>query len=68
MSKFLPSLKKGTRMPKISRKSKSKKLSDDIHLFLADNDFENAIKVLRSGMGATQIVRKSRKNGERGVS
>jgi len=55
-------------MPKITKKRGAKKLSEDIHLFLEDNDYANAVKVLRSGMGATQIVRKSRKNGEVGVA
>ena len=55
-------------MPKITKKRGAKKLSDDIQLFLEDQDYANAVKVLRSGMGATQIVRKSRKNGEVGVA
>ena len=54
-------------MPKITKKRGAKKLSEDIHLFLADDDYANAVKVLRSGMSATQVVRKSRKNGEKGV-
>ena len=55
-------------MGKIIKKSRPKKLAEDIHLFLEDNDYANAVKVLRSGMGATQIVRKSRKDGEKGVA
>lgn len=50
-----------------TRKGSSKKLAEDIHLFLEDDDYVNAVKVLRAGMGATQVVRKSRKNGEKGV-
>ena len=55
-------------MGKITKKRGAKKLSEDIHLFLEDHDYANAVKVLRSGMGATQIVRKSRENGEKGVA
>ena len=55
-------------MAKKTQKKSRKKLSDDIHLFLEDNDYESAVKVLRSGMGATQVVRTSRKNGEKGVA
>ena len=55
-------------MPKKIQKRSGKKLSEDIHLFLEDDDYANAVKVLRSGMGATQIVRKSRENGEKGVA
>ena len=55
-------------MAKISRKSKSKKLAEDIHLFLEDNDYASAVSVLRDGMSATQVVRKSRENGEKGVA
>jgi len=50
------------------RKKSGKKLSEDIHLFLEDKDYESAVKVLRSGMSATQVVRKSRENGEKGVA
>lgn len=55
-------------MAKKIQKRSGKKLSEDIHLFLEDGDYEKAVKVLRSGMDATQVVRKSRKNGEKGVA
>ena len=45
----------------------SKRLREDIHKFLEDEDFEKATSVLRSGMNATHIVRQSRNDGERGV-
>ena len=61
-------LKKGTLMPKKIQKRSGKKLSEDIHLFLKDNDYASAVSVLRSGMGATQVVRKNKDNGEKGVS
>ena len=54
-------------MPKKLQKTSGKKLSEDIHLFLEYNDYASAVSVLRDGMGATQVVRKSRKDGERGV-
>lgn len=47
--------------------ARSKKLREDIHKFLEDNDFEKATAVLRDGMGATHIVRQSRQDGQRGV-
>ena len=50
-----------------TRTGNPKRLAEDIHLFLEDDDYANAVKVLRAGMGATQVVRKSRKNGEKGV-
>jgi len=49
------------------RKRSAKKLSEDIHLFLEDDDYASAVKVLREGMGATQVVRKSKEDGERGL-
>ena len=55
-------------MPRITHKKSAKKLSEDIHLFMEDADYESAVKVLRSGMKATQVVRQSRKNGEKGVA
>lgn len=55
-------------MPKKTQKKSGKKLSEDIHLFLEDNDFDSAVSVLRDGMSATQVVRKSKQNGEKGVA
>ena len=46
---------------------KAKRLREDIHKFLEDNDFEKATDILREGMGATHIVRQSREDGQRGV-
>ena len=45
----------------------SKKLREDVHKFLKDDDYENATAVLREGMGATHVVRQSRTDGLRGV-
>ena len=45
----------------------SKRLREDIHKFLEDDDFSKATEVLRSGMSATHIVRQSREDGQRGV-
>lgn len=45
----------------------SKRLREDIHKFLEDDDFSKATEVLRSGMNATHIVRQSREDGQRGV-
>ena len=39
-------------------------MQEDIHRFVDDGDFENAVNVLRNGMKATHVVRKSRENGE----
>ena len=44
-----------------------KKSLDDVHKYMADEDYENAVAVLRDGMAATHIVRRSKENGERGV-
>ena len=44
-----------------------KKSLDDVHQFMKDEDYENAVKCLRDGMNATHIVRQSKDNGERGV-
>ena len=49
-----------------ARKSVSK-LREDIHRFVADNDFENAVNALRDGLQATAVVRRNRADGERGV-
>jgi len=44
-----------------------KKSLDDVHQFMQDSDYENAVKCLRDGMEATHIVRQSKDNGDRGV-
>lgn len=44
-----------------------KKSLDDVHNYIAEEDYQNAVKVLREGMVATHVVRKSKDNGERGV-
>lgn len=49
------------------RKAAAKYIQEDIHRFVDDGDFENAVNVLREGMKATHVVRRSRDNGERGV-
>ena len=45
-----------------------KKSLDDVHQYIQEQDYENAVKVLRDGMDATHIVRESKGNGERGVN
>jgi hypothetical protein len=47
--------------------SKSKRLREDIHKFLSDEDYQKATACLRDGMQATHIVRRSRDDGQRGV-
>jgi hypothetical protein len=42
-------------------------MQEDIHRFVDEGDFENAVNVLRDGMKATHVVRRSKENGERGV-
>jgi len=44
-----------------------KKLREDIHRFIEDDDFENAIQALREGLAAETVVRKNRDDGQRGV-
>lgn len=44
-----------------------KKSLDDVHQFMQDSDYENAVKCLRDGMKATHTVRQSKDNGDRGV-
>tara|TARA_B100001094_G_scaffold70371_1_gene66812 strand:- start:1642 stop:2049 length:408 start_codon:yes stop_codon:yes gene_type:complete len=44
-----------------------KRLREDIHKFIADEDFENAMHALRDGLQATSVVRKNRADGQRGV-
>lgn len=45
-----------------------KKSLDDVHQFIKDEDYANAVNCLREGMEATHIVRESKTNGERGVN
>ena len=44
-----------------------KKSLDDVHKYIREEDYENAVAVLRDGMVATHVVRQSKENGERGV-
>jgi hypothetical protein len=44
-----------------------KKSLDDVHMYIRDEDYENAVSVLREGMVATHVVRQSKESGERGV-
>ena len=44
-----------------------KKTLDDVHSYIQEKDYEKAVEVLRKGMDATHVVRRSKKNGERGV-
>ena len=45
-----------------------KKSLDDVHQYIEEEDYQNAVKVLRAGMDAKHIVRESKGNGERGVN
>ena len=45
-----------------------KKSLDDVQSYMTEGDYENAVAVLRDGMNATHIVRRSKDNGERGVN
>lgn len=49
------------------RKGFKKKIAEDVHEFIRDKDYENAVNVLRTGMEASHTVRQSKPNGERGV-
>tara|TARA_B100000902_G_scaffold116074_2_gene116918 strand:+ start:105 stop:503 length:399 start_codon:yes stop_codon:yes gene_type:complete len=48
-------------------KNAVKRLREDIHRFIADDDFDNAMYALRDALKATHTVRESRADGERGV-
>jgi hypothetical protein len=48
-------------------KNTVKRLREDIHRFIADDDFDNAMYALRDALKATHTVRESRPSGERGV-
>ncbi len=48
-------------------KKSVKRLREDVHKFIDDEDFNKAILALREGLEATTSVRKSRDDGQRGV-
>lgn len=48
-------------------KQTSKKLREDVHKFIKDEDYAKAVGCLREGMAAKHVVRRSREDGERGV-
>lgn len=48
-------------------KNSVKRLREDIHNFIEDSDFNNAMEALREALKATHTVRENRDNGERGV-
>ena len=47
------------------RKNTSKKVREDVHKYIENDDFASAVNVLRKGMGATQIVRGASLEGQR---
>ena len=49
------------------RRTTPKRLREDVHKYIEDDDFEKAVSVLRTGMKATQIVRGSTLEGQRGM-
>ena len=49
------------------RQTTPKRLREDVHKYIEDDDFEKAVGVLRKGMKATQIVRGSTLEGQRGM-
>ena len=49
------------------RKTTPKRVRDDVHKYIEDDDFEKAVTVLRTGMQATQIVRGTTTEGQRGM-
>ena len=49
------------------RKNTPKRVREDVHKYIEDEDFEKAIRVLRTGMKAVQIVRGSTLEGQRGM-
>tara|TARA_Y100001963_G_scaffold62257_1_gene86889 strand:- start:4084 stop:4497 length:414 start_codon:yes stop_codon:yes gene_type:complete len=51
----------------MANKKAIKRLREDIHKFIEDDDFENAVQALREGLGATSVVRQNREDGQRGV-
>ena len=48
-------------------KKSSKKLREDVHKFIEEDDYAKAVDCLRQGMKAHHVVRRSREDGERGV-
>ena len=49
------------------KKHSSKKLREDVHKFIEDDDYANAVECLRDWMTAKHVVRRSRDDGQRGV-
>ena len=49
------------------RKTTPKRVREDVHKYIEDDDFEKAVDVLRNGMQATQIVRGTTEEGQRGM-
>ena len=49
------------------RRTTPKRLREDVHKYIENDDFEKAVGVLRKGMKATQIVRGSTLEGQRGM-
>ena len=49
------------------RRTTPKRLREDVHKYIEDDDFAKAVGVLRTGMKATQIVRGSTLEGQRGM-
>ena len=47
------------------RKTTPKRLREDVHKYIEDDDFASAVGVLRKGMSATQIVRGASLEGQR---
>ena len=50
------------------RNTTPKRVRDDVHKYIEDDDFEKAVTVLRTGMKATQIVRGTTDIGQRGMN
>ena len=50
------------------RRTTPKRLREDVHKYIEDDDFEKAVGVLRTGMKATQIVRGTTDIGQRGMN
>ena len=49
------------------KRTTPKRLREDVHKYIEDDDFEKAVGVLRTGMKATQIVRGTTLDGQRGT-
>lgn len=47
------------------RKTTPKRVREDVHKYIENDDFASAVGVLREGMGATQIVRGTSVEGQR---